>query len=402
MSEALPDVTATHRLDADHADRLWQWLLTRQGVGSENRYESVPDVSHAALGLHAARLPSPFATVLARARDPEVALRLWHPSTHRAVTTVRCMRKTLHTLPLDLAAAAHAATLHYRVRDAARQIVNADLSRSLVVRTTAAIHVLLAEHDHLTHRQIEARLATGATPVVAVRLALKLAWEQGTLTYRNRSGSWNREQRTFALTATTHPHLNISLDRDRATQQLVFAYLDRYGPASLKDVTWWSGLSRARILAALDRAGHPLTALYTPWSPAPLYMFHHRFEEFTNTAHGAPAEVPVLLAHEDVALKAYAETRTRYLGRLAQGQVFNQIGEVLPTIVLGGRVIGTWAWDALERSVAHTVFTGCATAANRSAVRRAARRATVTLRQGYDDGPRRHTARRTTGGRRDW
>jgi hypothetical protein len=99
---------------------------------------------------------------------------------------------------------------------------------------------LLGEHAFLTHRQIEERLAGGSISVHTVRLALKLDWERGRLTYRNRSNGWNREHRTFALTATTYPALNFNLDRDAATDRLVEAYFDRYGPASLRDVMWWS------------------------------------------------------------------------------------------------------------------------------------------------------------------
>ncbi|MEU3456752.1 crosslink repair DNA glycosylase YcaQ family protein [Micromonospora sp. NPDC006766] len=383
MREVPAGVTATHRLNSSEADRLWQWVLRRQGVGSSDRYATVPDIVDATLGLHAARLSSPFATVLARARTPEIALRLWHPATHQVVTTVRCMRKTLHTLPLNLAAVAHAATLHYRERDALRQILNADLSTPLIARTARAIQALLTEHGRLTPRQIEERLATGVTTVVAVRLALKLGWERGLFTYRNRSSSWNRELRTFALTATVHPQLDMNLDRATATEQLVAEYFDRYGPASLRDVTWWSGLSRTRIIAALDRIGQPLIALHTPWAPAPLYMFRHRFREFEQISSGEPPPAePVLLAHEDVALKAYAETRTRYLGLLDQRAAFNQIGEALPTILLAGRVVGVWSWDTRVRAVTHTLFRGHTSPADRAGIRRAAERVTAALRQG--------------------
>ena len=56
-----------------------------------------------------------------------------------------------------------------------------------------------------------------------------------------------------------------------------------------------------------------------------------------------------LLAHEDVALKAYAETWNRYLGGVA---AFNQIGEALPAaVVVGGMVVGTWSWNVRRRTV---------------------------------------------------
>lgn len=396
-----PDVAVSHSLSGEEADRLWQWLLHRQGLRAHSRYTDVAQIADAALGLHAARLPSPFATVLARAHTPEVATRLWHDSTHRAVITIRCMRKTLHTLPLGLAAAAHAATLHYRERDALRQVINAGLSDRLIARTTAAIQALLAAEGHLPHRQIEDRLTTGATPVVAVRLALKLIWERGLVSYRNRSAGWNREQRTFALTVATHPDLDLSLDRATGTAHLVDAYLDRYGPASLRDLTWWSGLSRQAVLAALDRNRRPLVALHSPWSATPLYLYQDRFDEFTQLRDDDHPVEAHFLAHEDVALKAYAQTRSRYLGTLDHRQAFNQIGEALPTIMVAGKIVGVWRWDIRQRAIVYTLFRGRTSPADRSMIRRMARHVCAGLRLGYDDGsrPTRHSSidRRATG-----
>ncbi|GIF02716.1 hypothetical protein Asi03nite_02540 [Actinoplanes siamensis] len=214
-----------------------------------------------------------------------------------------------------------------------------------------------------------------------VRLALKLAWERGSLTYRNRSGAWNRELRTFAVTANAHH----GLDRDTATVRLVEAYFDRYGPASLRDATWWSGLAQAAVVNALDRLGRPLTAALTPWSTAALYLFRDRFEEFTRTGTKAsPAQVD-FLAHEDVALKAYAQTRVRYLGGVGERAAFNQIGEALPAVLVDGRVVGTWSWDARRRAVRCAYHRTGAPPLDREAIRAAAERVTAGLRRGYDD-----------------
>src|SRR5262249_39190272 len=159
------------------------------------KFNSVLEVAHATLGLHAARLPSPFATVIARSASPTVAQTLFEADTHAYISTIRCMRKTLHTLPLKLAAVAHGATLHFRERDTLRAINNANISLQGISRTVDAIIDLLSREDPMTHRAIEARLAAPHTSVVVIRLALKLAWEQGMLTYRNETSGWNREKR---------------------------------------------------------------------------------------------------------------------------------------------------------------------------------------------------------------
>ncbi|GAA3790238.1 hypothetical protein GCM10022226_06400 [Sphaerisporangium flaviroseum] len=135
------------------------------------------------------------------------------------------------------------------------------------------------------HRDIETRLAATAIPAPMTRLALKLAWERGTLTYLNTAGGWNREVRTFALTRDVCPGLDTCLPASVAVEQLMSAYLDRYGPVSIRDATWWSGLSRAAVLAGLDRAAVKLVEVRAPWSTSRLYMSAERFTQFTAAPH---------------------------------------------------------------------------------------------------------------------
>lgn len=90
-----------------------------------------------------------------------------------------------------------------------------------------------------------------------------------------------------------------------------------------------------------------------------------------------------LLAHEDIALKAYFETRSRYLRTLPARAAFNQIGEVLPTICHHGRVIGTWTWDEHTRRVTPRITPARTARTLREAVRMRAEELTRILRAGW-------------------
>jgi hypothetical protein len=282
---------------------------------------------------------------------PSVALSLLAPDCRTNLITIRCMRKTLHALPLSLAAAAHGATVHFRVRDTLRAITNASLGPGSIARVAASIARLLSEEGPLFHREIEARMAGKRTTTAATRLALKLSWEQGELTYINDTRGWNRENRKFGLTSSIYPNLNMSMGRSQATGELVRAYFDRYGPASLRDAMWWSGLSRSAIATAMNESGRNFVAIYSSWCDSVMYMYQDRFDEFQSVQRTQRSSGVNFLAHEDVALKAYFESRRRYLGELLPRQVFNRIGEALPTVVRDGLVVGTWAWDPVHRVV---------------------------------------------------
>lgn len=380
MAYSAPTVVGSYVLDDSGARQLWSWLLRRHGLSEDAKFDSVLEIAHATLGLHAARLPSPFATVIARSVSPAVALALFETETHADVTTVRCMRKTLHTLPLELAAVAHGATLYFRERDVLRSVVNADVSLSCVSGTVDAIVDLLGREGCMSHRRIEARLICPRTSVAVVRLALKLAWEQGVLTYRNDTSGWNRENRKFDLTAKLYPGLDMSMDGSKAAGELIREYFDRYGPASLRDAMWWSGLSRSAVITAMNESARRFTAVHAPWCQSSLYMYDDRYDEFRDEASRPQVLALNFLAHEDVALKAYFESRVRYLGQLSPRRAFNQIGEVLPTIMHGGQIIGTWTWDVSKMAVTCSIIRGYGSLELGKEVRRQAKALSETLR----------------------
>ncbi|MDI5969373.1 crosslink repair DNA glycosylase YcaQ family protein [Streptomyces sp. SL13] len=377
---------AIHSLDNEASQGLWNWTLRRQGLADETRFGSVEAIARASLGLHAARLPSPFATVAARSVGADVATSLFSQATRERVITVRCMRKTLHALPLDLAAAAHSATRHYRERDALRAVVNSQAHLAQVEAAGEQIAMLLEVYGPLHHRDIEDRLASRGISSARARLALKLSWERGDIAYRNASDAWNRELRTFALTKQAYPEADLSLDRHHATTVLVETYFDRYGPASLADAVWWSALSRTAITTALAASNREVVTVTTSWSDQPQYMFADRLEEFLAVEPDTHHSGVNFLAHEDVALKAYFETRPRYLGNLPARRAFNQIGEALPTVLHDGQVIGTWAWDGAGRRVTTSMVTGRTSPDIRSAVRTRADQLTRILRSGWTPG----------------
>jgi hypothetical protein len=380
MTYDAPAVADSYVLERDEARQPWNWLLRRQGLAENTKFDSVLKIAHSTLGLHAVRLPSPFATVIARSMSPTVALTLFETEIHADLMTVRCMRKTLHTLPLELAAIAHSATRHFRERDALRAISNANVPVRHISDAVDAIVELLSQEGLMSHRAIEARLMTPRTSAAVVRLALKLVWEQGVLTYRNDTTCWNRENRAFELAARLYPCLDMSMDRDKAVGDLIREYFDRYGPASLRDAMWWSGLSRSAITTAMNESARHFVTVQTPWCQSLLYMYDDRYNQFRDTMRQAYSPALNFLAHEDAALKAYSESRDRYLGTLTSGCAFNQIWEVLPTIIHDGQIVGTWAWDGNRLAVTYSIMHEASSPKLNKEVRRRAGTLSETLR----------------------
>ena len=200
------------------------------------------------------------------------------------------------------------------------------------------------------------------------------------LTYRNDTPGWNRENRKFGLTVGLYPGLDMSMGSAKAAGELIREYFDRYGPASMRDAMWWSGLSRSAIATAMSESSRRFVAVHTPWCQSPLYMYHDRHDKFRDETSRSPVSTLNFLAHEDVALKAYFESRVRYLGKLSPRSVFNQIGEALPTIMYRGQVVGTWAWDVSRMTVKCVLIRGYGSLELGKEVRRRSQALSETLR----------------------
>lgn len=358
-------------------------MLSRQGLVSpaEDRLTSVSAAAEASLGLHAARVASPFVTAAARTTEWTPLCELLGDQENASLVTIRCVRKTLHTLPVQLAAYAHGATRHYRLGHVANLMQKKGIGSVQLEDAAQRIVDYLRDHGCRSHRVIERTLAAREHEAQRIRIALKWLWERGDLTYRNCAPSWHQQQRRFNLRSVSHPNFDITVERDVATTCLTEAYFHTYGPATVRDMGWWSGLGQSEILDALSKLD--VVSLSLPWATSPFYMLRTDYESFLSTSRLTHASGIHFLAHEDVALKAYFESRSRYLGRLEAARVFNQIGEARPAILHNGRAIGLWSWHHESCQVRYKTFSGHMGKADRGELRVRAKSLQRQLRSGY-------------------
>lgn len=360
--------TSAARVHIAAPSRIWNWVLAKQGLGGGCGLASVNSAAEQSLGLHSARVISPYVTAAARTSSAASLANLLGEVDDPALITIRCMRKTLHTLPVEMATYAHAATRPYRLRDVGSLARRSGLSLEQLEALAGEVIEHLGVTGRQSHRQIEQAVARNGHELAAARLALKLLWERGEVTYRNCSPNWNHEVRRFQLRTFSHPRFDPEMSTDVGIHALVEAYFTRYGPATLLDASWWSGLGQGRIAQALGRLH--VMEMELPWAGRPFYMTAKAFEEYEASPIDMGKTGVNLLAHEDVALKAYFESRSRYLGDLAPSQAFNQIGEVRPTILHDGQVVGLWGWNRVQGRIRYCHVSGLTTPAGRSMTRK--------------------------------
>lgn len=130
-----------------------------------------------------------------------------------------------------------------------------ELDGPLLRRTTDLIADAVADGNHLTRTEIAALLARHGITAAGFRLGYILIHAE--LERMICSGPLRGKQHTYALLEERVPRA-ASLERDAALAELVRRFFTSHGPATTKDLAWWSSLTRADIATGLSLAGDAL------------------------------------------------------------------------------------------------------------------------------------------------
>jgi len=344
-----------------------RYLFAKHHVAPGSQAASFEEVINSVVGVHSARLPTPYVAFQARMNGIT-------PADYRSATygsnrliKLRCMRKTLHTVTQELAPIVHVATLALRtagfqlqferngfkldtVEDVTLEALNTELK-------TPQSHKQVLLWLSLRLSQLKPNLSFKKANGLA-RILLKWAWETGRICYLNRAAHWTREMRFYGSTASLYPRLTLNAyTREQAVRELVARHVRAFEPVSEQDIAWWSGISVKEVRAALQRLAPRLLRVGLEGVADNLLMTQDGFHEYVRLRQQTDT-LPwcAFLAYEDPTLKGYFDTRTRYVDQADYGKLFNQIGEVRPSVHINGRAVGIWSWNVKASRISVQLF----------------------------------------------
>lgn len=130
--------------------------------------------------------------------------------------------------------------------------------------------------------------------------------------------------------------------RDEALAELALRYFSSHGPATIKDFIWWSGLKASEARAGFEAIKTRLESVtlnkQTYWLPP-----HSDVPLQTSGAFALPGFDEYLLGYQDRSAVLDAE----HAEKICPGGN----GMFAPTIIVGGRVVGTWKRSFKKSSV---------------------------------------------------
>ncbi|HZQ35909.1 MAG TPA: winged helix DNA-binding domain-containing protein [Dehalococcoidia bacterium] len=262
-----------------------------------------------------------------------------------AILRTHVLRPTWHFVASDdirwllelTAPRVRAALAHYD-----RQL---ELGDALYARSNESLTAALAGGRHGTRAELAAALQqSGIDASNGQRMGhlLMRAELDGVIC----SGARRGKQQTYALLAERAPDAR-RRERDEALAELTRRYFTGHGPATVKDFVWWSGLTAADARAGIDLAGPGLVCET---------LDGERYWRSASVPASGPPLSPAayLLPNYDEYTVGYADrsavfdaAHTAALGS-RENILFHH------TVVLDGRVAGTWKRTERKGAVAVT------------------------------------------------
>ena len=323
-------------------------VLRRQhllpAVNGADVVQLVKDIS----GLYAASATTPYLSLLARAphfKREQLDEELY---TRRTLGRIRCMRKAIYILPIDLLVAAHWATRSLTVEASRRYLEYRGVPRPVYEPLARQIQDLLTGRE-LTASDIRHALRTSFD----VPAILNFMCDQG-LILRTRLERGGPELNfCYALFADYFPRVRLEPMGEReATMHIVRQYLRSFGPATEADIAAWTGLGQVSAHIAIEHMRGEVVRVQIA-KCVDRYLMLNTEVEACCAEPLLPQPAVALLPCNDPYLLGY-QNRSRYLEVRHLDRTFDQTGNVTSSIVLNGRVIGVW--DLIAESCRMKLF----------------------------------------------
>lgn len=144
----------------------------------------------------------------------------------------------------------------------------------------------------------------------------------------------------FALLKEKYPNLDLeSVGSEEAKAMLAKRYVEAFGPVTEDDIAWWTGFSKTEVKSSLATMEKKLLSTKIGGFEKDYLMLKTDYEQFVKfkplSAHSV-----LLLPFEDPYTKGY-KVRDRLVDSALEKKTYVG-GGVLPTILLNGKIIGTW------------------------------------------------------------
>ena len=160
----------------------------------------------------------------------------------------------------------------------------------------------------------------------------------------------NRFARVDQWLTGIHPE---RLDEAQAQRDLLLKYLRGYGPASVWDFAYWAGFKITDAKKIFDAIKDKLVETKIKNIKRPFWVLR---EDLESLRDAIKEKVPMRFLPEFDPLIMRHKDKTRILNDEHRKKIFLPLADVTPTILIDGRITGTWSFKVSDRKLTTSLF----------------------------------------------
>ncbi|MFC2157578.1 winged helix DNA-binding domain-containing protein [Acidobacteriota bacterium] len=317
-------------------DAVNHFLLVKQHLAEEAKIDDVLKITRDISGLHATDPLCAYLSLLARTKNFHKEALENELYTKKTMGKVRYARKTVYIL----------------LKEKMPGAFNA-LDKLLEDRF---VHYL--EHLDLTVSEFESlqkRILTGIKPEGMTAKEIKtelgiedhlhpvinLMCDRGFLIRGRSPHGWRSNLHTYFRMDRYFPDVDLgSVDELQARREVVHDYLRAFGPATVKDITWWTGFKMGDTRLALEDLKRDILTIEVQGSDGQFLLLESQLSSL-ETVSIPKKDVICFLPLLDPYMMGYKE-RFRLIDARLFPYIYDRTGNATYTVLINGRVSGTW------------------------------------------------------------
>jgi hypothetical protein len=343
------------------------YVLFKHHLLDDSRAKKVLQVVDDIIALHATSATTPYLSLCARVnnfRKEHLDQELYQ---RRSLVRLEAMRRTLFITSTDLAPILCQATKtpdSYRLKRLQRWGVDKPEYERL---TTKLYNILKKGRKTLpeikralpkkTVRSVQLTVGKARYDGTNINIALSSMVRDGVVVSEKDGGASSKlgtRASCYMLFEEAYPNLDLHLITvEEAKVSLLRRYIRSFGPVATQDMAWWTGFSSADVERSLSAIEGQLSLVRISGFNRDYWMLRSDLKQY-RMFRAFKGKSVILLPYEDPYTKGY-KGRDRLIDPDREREAY-ATGEVQPTILSNGKIVGTWTRGLRDSKVVQLTF----------------------------------------------
>jgi hypothetical protein len=267
--------------------------------------------------------------------------------TQRQAVRIRAMRYSNFIIPVRLLPAVFQA-VRSDLANPLKQMFKMGVSEAQYHELALYIEQILGDQT-MTAGEIKAALPPEMAALgPALAYAAPQMCAEGRLVRAKVRGGWKSDLYEYARFDRWLPGVKLdSVTPEEGRVALAREYFGSYGPATVEDFRWWSGLNKTDVKRAVESLSSELV-------PVEIDGAEYRMPaDRLDALRDCPAELPQgarLLPVWDAYLMAYKD-RARFVPEQLYDYVYAKTGDATSTVLVNGTIGGVWDFEEVKKTL---------------------------------------------------